>query len=381
MKSYKITLSVLICAGFLVVCLYFRGDFLGDSIRSRMLASNILKFDSSAGIFIASKDDNSKVLQADTGKLRIFGVGALIKQGSKDGYGGGFNLLIEGTDSPFLLGKANILIATLSPDNRFLATVSVEGIINIINLEDGAIKYGKNGDKKAMIGDPFKAGDSMSPFIFWTKRGLVYNEFFEESKERMITQIIIDQRFPNIQLTLTNWDNPDDVNDTTNKNKRYVIKLADPETGEDETLKFSEDDKNLFRLVGQISPNELLIKKIPRDTILDSNLVSLKLDDATLTRLTGLGTDYFGFQSYPEKPILFYINPDSLQNQKLDGSNPTKIKLPTLDKDEVRVDQIENVRMTSKGFIFFTVPSLQKSFLLDPKSEIWTEIPKDRVPY
>lgn len=113
MSKLKAMAAVLAVIAFFAYCMWISPFLFGNRIRSEMKQDSILKYDAGANIYIASKDDNSKVYFGKSGSYKFYGTGALTYMESpkseSNAFRSGFNLLIEGGNLELKTGQADIL--------------------------------------------------------------------------------------------------------------------------------------------------------------------------------------------------------------------------------------------------------------------------------
>lgn len=352
MKYLKLVMSVVACLAFIVAIFFLRGDFMVRRIQEDMLSSNLLDLDTGSKILISRAEDNSKVF---FGNNKIAATGALIPNGGGT-YTGGFKLenieimdigkfmdetaIIVGTSNP-----SGVIVASLSNDGKYLATVSTDFFLKVYNLSEKKELAFKEPIK--VLGfDPLAGNNSSSPFIFWTNEGLVYNV-------RLQDEIV--------------WG----IKDKTVIFPRLYV----PETMEHKLL---TDSENLIQAIGKLDNKTLLLLETQRDVTLPKKLLVYRNGQ---TEQFDADASFFAFSQTPN-PSFFYNEEGKIKIAK--ASSPkekTDLPLPQIGDKPITTNETANLRITSIGYLYFEVPASGKSYLIDPWSGVSVVVPDGKVPY
>ncbi len=345
MRNFKIALSVITCVAFLAGAFWFVGKaYFPQRIIGEMTRCNLLSYDEGADVYIARSNDDSKVDFGDG----IFGVGALKKTAGL--FSSGFSIELE-NEMPAEPPPSNVLAATLSPDGKHIATVSVDKTVQIHTYPGFKLVYTSKGP--ALVGDPLSESVPSAPYVFWTTKGLAINAI---SEEKLVWEI--------------------------QKSVKQLVKLIDPKTAEENVVKLTNDDQNLYTLLGLYDQNTLALLQTPRDIIKKPVLILYSVNGGKSEQTTA-PIDSIFFVSWPKGPWLIQKTSEGLSRITFDTKNvkTEKIKLPTFGGKELSINQIAEVRVTSRGYISFKMPSIDIQYLLDPSTNTYTEIGKNKVPY
>lgn len=352
MKYFKLVLSILACLAFIVAIFFLRGDFVTRRIQEDMLSSNLLELDAGSNIFISRTNDNSKIIFGDE---KLIASGALIPNGDGS-YTGGFKLdnveildLTQSIDNmPQLITYSNprgILTASLSNDRKYLATISTDYLLKVYNLSEKKELAFKEPIKVLRF-DPLIGNNTSPPFIFWTNEGLVYNVSIQD-------EIV--------------WG----VKDKTQIFPRLYI----PETMEHKIL---VDSDNLIEAIGKIDNSTLLLLETPRDITLPKKLLAYK--DGK-TEEFAADANFFAFSQTPN-PGFFYNEDGKIKIAKaLNPKEKSDLPLPQIDDKQITANETANLRITSRGYLCFEIPSSGKTYLHDPWSGVSVVVPDGKAPY
>lgn len=337
MKYVKLVLSVAACLAFIVAIFFIRGDFITRRIQADMLSSNLLEFDKGSSTFISRRDDSSQIV-FDDGRIKGFGALTSVSDGATTG---GFTIEVQGmTEKP-----SGILTAALSSDGKYLATISTSHELKVYRTSDSQILPFKE-PIKILASNPLASSQISFPFIFWTNEGLVYNVSIQD-------EIV--------------WG----VKDKTKVFPRLYV----PETMEHKLL---VDSDNLIEAIGKIDNSILLLLETPRDITLPKKLLAYK--DGKTEELDA-DSNFFAFSQIPN-PSFFYNEDGKIKIAKT--SNPkekTDLSLLQIDDKQITANETANLRITSRGYLCFEVPAFDKTYLLDPWSGIYVEVPDGKAPY
>jgi hypothetical protein len=306
-------------------------------LQADMLSYNLLEFDNGSSTFISRRDDSSQIV-FDDGRINGFGALTSVQDVANTG---GFTLEVSGMNEM----PSGILTAALSPDGKYLATISTSQELKVYRTSDSQILSFKEPIKVLKV-EPLKDNNASPPFIFWTNEGLVYNVIIQD-------EIV--------------WG----VKDKTQIFPRLYI----PETMEHKLL---VDSENLIEAIGKIDSNTLLLLETPRDITLPKKLLTYR---NVKTEELDADASFFAFSSNTN-PFLFYKENGKIRYTNLLKSK-TKIDLsiPLVDDKEITISEITNLRITSRGYLYFEIPASDKSFLFDPWSGVSVIVPDGKVPY
>lgn len=336
-KYLKLVLSVVACLAFIVAVFFFRGDFMVRRIQEDMLSCNILEFDKGSSTYISRINDSSQVV-FDDGKIKGFGALTSVQDGENTG---GFTIEVQDmTEKP-----NGVLYATLSQDGKYLATISTSKELKIYKTSDNKILPFKE-PIKILVTNPFSSSQASFPYVFWTNEGLVYNV-------RVQDEIV--------------WG----IKDKTVVFPRLYV----PETMEHKLL---TDSENLIQAIGKIDNKTMLLLETPRDVTLPKKLLVYRNGQ---TEQFDADASFFAFSQTPN-PSFFYNEEGKIKIAK--ASNPkekTDLPLSQIGDKQITADETANLRITSRGYLYFEVPASGKSYLIDPWSGVSVEVPDGKVPY
>ena len=373
MSKFKAAIVVVAVAAFFGLCIWLSPNLFGNRIRGELTKDSILKYDSGAKVYIASKDDNSKVFFGQSSKYRFYGTGALTMMESPNStysnFRSGFNLLIEGGNLELKTGQADILTGSVSPNGQFLALLKVDGKLSIYEISTGKTTY--ETDKSHFVENPLNTNLSSYPYFYWSDQGLITIK-----TQNHLTEGALDP---------TDWLNSRrDTDDRLTKPKSATsiddssIESIDPSTGNANQIDIYQSESEIKFILGAIDSKNLLVITIQKDK--QPQICSFNLETSTLTKLSEYNPPVFGY--YGNK--LFYAKDSILVYSKVTFKGletPIKIDLPKLDDEQLNPDNIENLRVTSKGYLYFRHIKTAKTYLLEPVSGVYVEIPKERYPY
>lgn len=412
MSKLKAMATILVVIAFFAYCMWISPFLFGNRIRSEMTQNSILKYDSGANIYIASKDDNSKVYFGKSGNYKFYGTGALTYMESpksqETAFRSGFNLLIEGGSLELKTGQADILTGSVSPNGQFLALFKIDGKLSIYNISTGKTTY--ESTETFIYGNPLKQNNSSYPYFYWTDQGLIVAKkyvtitsntsskediehpltFYEEkAKETQLTEDKTDknseQKNEDRQFTEDETEiigSYDMRTNTWTNNMFYsnLIQLVsiEPTTGNINIIPTNDSKVGLFSAIGIVDADNLLVSYIlnsPADTLGVFNLKT-----STITEPPDLPANIAGFSNgklyFVKDNVLVYSTITSKS-----ASAPVSINLPELDGEKLAPDKIENLRVTSKGYLYFRHIKTAKTYLLDTDTGVYVEFPKERYPY
>ena len=412
MSKLKAMAVVLTVIAFFAYCMWLSPFLFGNRVRSEMTQDSILKYDSGANIYIASKDDNSKVYFGKSGNYKFYGTGALTYMESpksqETAFRSGFNLLIEGGSLELKTGQADILTGSVSPNGQFLALFKIDGKLSIYNISTGKTTY--ESTESYIFGNPLKQFNSSYPYFYWTDQGLIVAKkyvtitsntsskediehpltFYEEkAKETQLTEDKTDknseQKNEDRQFTedeteiIGSYDMRTNTwtNNMFNSNLIQLVSI-EPTTGNINIIPTNNSKMGLVCAIGIVDADNLLVSYIsnsPADTLGVFNLKT-----SVITELPDLSANIVGFSNgklyYVKDNVLVYSNISAKS-----ASAPVSINLPELDGEKLAPDKIENLRVTSKGYLYFRHIKTAKTYLLDTDTGVYVEIPKERYPY
>jgi hypothetical protein len=412
MNKLKAVATVFVVIAFFAYCMWLSPFLFGNRIRSEMLKDSILKYDSGANIYIASKDDNSKVYFGKSGVYKFYGTGALTYMASpksqESDFRSCFNLLIEGGNLELKTGQADILTGSVSPNGQFLALLKIDGKLSIHNISTGKTTY--ESTESFIVGNPLKQNNSSYPFFYWTDQGLIVAKknnpivsntsnkediehpltFYEEkAKETQLTEDKTDknseQKNEERQFTedeteiIGSYDMRTNTwsNNIFNSNLIQLVSI-EPTTGNINIIPTNNSKVELLYAIGIVDADNLLVSYIFNSPADAPGVFNLRT--SIITELPDLPTDIIGFSN----DKLFFVKDNVLVSSTItakSSSAPASINLPELDGEKLAPDKIENLRVTSKGYLYFRHIKTAKTYLLDPDTGVYVEIPKERYPY
>lgn len=373
MTKFKTVIVAIAIVAFLGYCVWLSPNLFGNRIKSEMVADSLLKYDQGAGVYLASKNDSSKVFFGQSGKYRFYGTGALtLKASPKEdatSFGSGFNLLIEGGDLELKAGQADILTGSVSPNGQFLALMNINGILSIYEISTGKKTY---ESKEIFINtDPIKGGPIEYPGFFWTDQGLIAHKPIGSKTDGYR------QLFP-WQKSAPAWGKNISVSEIKNISQLVSV---EPATGNINDLPNEDPEKKYSNVIGKIdSENLLIFFSSINDNNISSNIGKLNVLTSEISKSNILQTINLGYHNNN----LFYIKDGTIVYTKItakSASTPVAVNLPELDGEKLTPELIENLRVTSRGYLYFRHIKTAKTYLLEPITGVYVEIPKERYPY
>lgn len=377
MSKLKAVAVILAVIAFFGYCMWLSPFLFGNRIRSEMLKDSILKYDSGANIYIASKDDNSKVYFGKSGSYKFYGTGALTYMASpksqESEFRSGFNLLIEGGNLELKTGQADILTGSVSPNGQFLALLKIDGKLSIYNISTGKTTY--ESTEAFIFGNPLKQNSSSYPYFYWTDQGLIVQQIDVVS----VTNNEIPKLFPWQKDNQIIWGkSSSSLFDFLNKNIRIELISIEPSTGNINKITANNSNDKILRAIGFIDADNLLVYYTSGNQEKKQAIMSLKT--SIISELPDLPTDIICISN----DKLFFVKDNVLVSSTItakSSSAPASINLPELDDEKLAPDKIANLRVTSKGYLYFRHIKTAKTYLLDPDTGVYVEIPKERYPY
>ena len=378
MSRLKAITAVLAVIAFFAYCMWISPFLFGNRIRSEILKDSILKYDAGANIYIASKDDNSKVFFGKSGSYKFYGTGALTYMESPKSesnvFRSGFNLLIEGGNLELKTGQADILTGSVSPNGQFLVLLKIDGKLSIYNISTGKTTY--ESTESFIFANPLKPNNSSYPYFFWTDQGLIVQKNIDSSANN--NNII--KLFPWQTDNQMVWGKESNsLSKFASKHIKTELVSIEPTTGNVNIIPTNDSKIGLFCSIGIIDADNLLISYISPNSLIDS-LGLFNLKTSTITELPDLPSNIIGFSNgklyFVKDNVLVY---STISSKKT--SAPVAVNLPELDGEKLAPDKIENLRVTSKGYLSFRHIKTAKTYLLDTDTGVYVEIPKERYPY
>lgn len=413
MRNLKAMAVILAVIAFFAYCMWISPFLFGNRIRSEMTQDSILKYDAGANIYIASKDDNSKVYFGQSGSYKFYGTGALTYMASPistySSFRSGFNLLIEGGSLELKTGQADILTGSVSPNGQFLALLKIDGKLSIYNISTGKPTY--ESTESYIFSNPLKHNNSSYPYFYWTNQGLIVQKKNNQStssshKDIEIPLTYFEEKAKEAQLTADNTKKESEqkdkerkftedeteiigrydlatntwTNNISNSNEIQVVSI-EPTTGNVNVIPTKNSEECLLETIGSIDTDNLLVSYESTKTGQQTkHLGFLNLATSAFIELPELSTNIVGISN--EKLIIVKDNVLVYSNvSSKSASAPIAINLPKLDGEQLNPQNIENLRVTSKGYLYFRHIKTAKTYLLDPDTGVYVEIPKERYPY
>jgi hypothetical protein len=372
MSRFKAVAVMVAVIAFLGYCVWLSPNLFGNRIRNEMVADSLLKYDRGADVYIASKDDNSKVYFDQSGKYKFFGTGALALKASPVGgeksIANGFNLLIEGGELEIKSGQADILTGSVSPNGQYLALLKVDGRLSIYEISTGKTKY--ETDKTYFVQNPLRSGIVSYPFFFWSSNGIItfktnYLDLYTNKTSENPSDWITARR--------------EILTGKNDQNSESIIESIEPSTGNINQIDFYQSNMVLTHIVGSIDDDSVLILATTLD-VQPLQFLSFNLQTSSVTKIIEYLPGVIGYHDN----ALYFIKDNTLVYSNISAksaSTPVAIDLPTLDGEKLTPDLIENLRVTSKGYLHFRHIKTAKTYLLEPVSGVYVEIPIERYPY
>lgn len=380
MSKLKAMAAVLAVIAFFAYCMWISPFLFGNRIRSEMKQDSILKYDAGANIYIASKDDNSKVYFGQSGSYKFYGTGALTYMASpkseQSAFRSGFNLLIEGGSLELKTGQADILTGSVSPNGQFLALLSIDGILTIHEISTGRVTY----KTKHTLGlsNPLNTVLQSYPFFYWTDQGLITKRPIGDE-----TAWKKKRYYPKDIMNITNNEH-DLMWDST---APPPILSIDPSTGNVNEIIIYKKNTQICNVIGQIDSTNIFVQAASSEYSEPGPFIfSLNTQTSEMTKL------YYPFPVHYKNDVFSNLSGNKIYHiidktlvysiaSAKSMSDPIAVKLPELDGEKLTPDKIESLRVTSKGYLCFRHIKTAKTYLLDPDTGVYVEIPKERYPY
>ncbi len=369
MTKFKTVIVAVAIVAFLGYCVWLSPNLFGNRIKGEMVADSLLKYDQGAGVYLASKDDNSKVFFGQSGKYRFYGTGALtLKASPKEGttsFGSGFNLLIEGGNLELKAGQADILTGSVSSSGQFLALMNINGILSIFEITSGNQTY--ESKENFVHYNPIGRSTVEFPGFYWTDQGLIVQKYKDSAMVDSGSEII-----GTYDMTTNTW--------ASNKDIVPMIVSIEPTTGNENEIPIENKEIELRNIFGTIDSDNLLITFSSSNKDISNDIGKLNLSTSEIIKMENIQFPTIGFHDN----AAFFLKDHTLVYSKItakSASAPIAVKLPELDGEQLTPELIENLRVTSKGYLHFRHIKTAKTYLLDPISGVYVEIPKERYPY
>lgn len=356
MNIFKSSITIIACVGFLVFAFMMGGNIHSERIKADMVKCSILEYRSGASTYLAEKDSKSKVLFGNLSGNEVFGVGAFTE--TENGCAMSSGLTLYTSSNKFELPNASdILSASISPDNRYIAIIDIEGHLIIFDIASGNATFNTANNESVLISNPFDSKSLVKPpFSCWS-----YDK-----------------------LILTMITSEDIVWGVTTK-AHYSLLAIDPTNGNSEAICESSFSSDIVTVFGTISKSHILVHATP------SNLTSTKPSSLYSVDIKNNKINYQGkyigsIIGFSERNSRLYLMEGkdivSLHVSSNLISNPdSTIKLPTIADKQLIASDLTDIRLTSRGFIFAKQPGSSKNILIDPRSCNYILLDANEVPY
>lgn len=369
MTKFKTVIVAIAIVAFLGYCVWLSPHLFGNRIKSEMVADSLLKYDQGAGVYLASKNDSSKVFFGQSGKYRLYGTGALtLKASPKEGatsFGSGFNLFIEGGDLELKAGQADILTGSVSPNGQFLAMMNINGNLSIYEISTGKKTY---ESKESFINtDPIKGSPIEYPGFFWTDQGLIVQKYKDSAMINSESEIL-----GTYDMATNTWVSDKDI--------APMVVSIEPATGNENEIPIENKEIQFNKIIGIIDSENLMITFTTNGKVFSNNIGRFNLSTSEITKMDNIELPIIGSHD----KVVFFSKDKALVYSKItakSASTPVAVKLPELDGEKLTPELIENLRVTSRGYLYFRHIKTAKTYLLEPITGVYVEIPKERYPY
>ncbi|HOO97033.1 MAG TPA: hypothetical protein PKV16_01995 [Caldisericia bacterium] len=359
MKQFKVIITVVACLAFLVFSFFLQGDLRSQSIKQEMGSTSILKLNESAGLLIAEKDNESRVSFGKVDGCELFGVGALSTRTKEGRHTAGFDLESDCDDINLSQVPSDVLWVNPSPAGRYIAVITTNGRLEIIDTKEGHKTFELSDDSFLSCQSPLAVGQRTPlPYVFWCSKGLVATVSTQKSEM---------------------WGIPVDVISS--------IILIDPDSGEFKTQLFIDDESGRISAVAMIDDSTIVVASRLSDVQMQSITKYSALDINTgelsdLVRFSDEETDFLGM-TY-DVPRVFFKEDGQIKFVRLYSKHSGEsevVTLPEVDDKKLRVNELVDARITSRGYLFASIASLDKGIMIDVDTSYYILINNDRIPY